>query len=113
MARSEFRDVAIHSITIGLMPLTEILMNDENDRVNPDFFAIGNTLRHYKGGLYTIVGTCLIEATLKTGVLYKPHQGDRQNVLWMRPMAEFQDQITTDRGAVQRFVLVSNDASSL
>jgi hypothetical protein len=32
--------------TIGLMPLTEMPMNDENDRVNPDFFTIGNTFRH-------------------------------------------------------------------
>ena len=39
-------------------------------------FKPGTQLRHYKGGLYNVVGTCLIEATLKPGVLYKPQQGD-------------------------------------
>ena len=72
----------------------------------PNLFATGSMLRHYKGGLYTIVGTCLIEATLKPGVLYKPLQGDSQNVTWMRPISEFQDVVETPNGAVQRFVLV-------
>jgi len=35
----------------------------------------GVTLRHYKGGLYRVVGVCRIEATLKTGVLYQACQG--------------------------------------
>jgi hypothetical protein len=96
-----------------LVPLTEKFMNEDNDHITPNFFAVGNILQHYKGGLYTIVGTCLIEATLKPGVLYKPHQGDSQDIIWMRPMAEFQEQITTEKGAVQRFVLVSNGDSSL
>ena len=64
-------------------------------------------LRHYKGGLYIVLGTCLIEATLKPGVLYKPQQGDKQDVIWMRPMSEFQDMIATPGGSVPRFVLIS------
>jgi hypothetical protein len=87
-------------------------MNEENQS-NHNFFEIGNVLKHYKGGMYTIVGTCLIEASLKPAVLYKPHQGDSQNVIWMRPMAEFQDQITTENGTVQRFTLVSNGGQAL
>ena len=66
-------------------------------------FAPGTQLRHYKGGLYTVVGSCLIEATLQPGVLYKPLQGDSQDVLWLRPLAEFHDQISTDEGMVLRF----------
>ena len=38
-------------------------------------FKTGTHLRHYKGGLYIVVGTCLIEATLKPGILYQPQQG--------------------------------------
>jgi len=49
----------------------------------------------------------MIEATLKPGVLYKPHQGDSQDIVWMRPWAEFQDMATTQNGPVQRFVVVS------
>ena len=67
----------------------------------------GTQLRHYKGGLYNIVGTCLIEATLKPGVLYKPQQGDKQDVIWLRPLSEFQDMIATPNGPIPRFVLIS------
>jgi hypothetical protein len=69
-------------------------------------------LRHYKGGLYTVVGACLIEATLKPGVLYRPQQGDSQDLVWMRPLAEFHDMVTTENGTVQRFVVVLNGTSS-
>ncbi len=68
---------------------------------------LGTRLRHYKGGLYRVVGTCLIEATLKPGVLYQPEQGDRQDVIWMRPMSEFQDMIDSAEGSIPRFGLIS------
>jgi len=74
---------------------------------SPKTFATGTVLRHYKGGIYTVVGTCLIEATLKPGILYKPHQGDSQDAVWMRPLAEFDDKVTTENGVVQRFVVIS------
>ncbi len=70
-------------------------------------FKPGARLRHYKGGLYLVVGTCLIEATLGVGVLYKPQQGDKQDATWMRPMSEFQDIIATPDGSIPRFVLIS------
>lgn len=77
---------------------------------NANQFTAGTKLRHYKGGLYVVVGTCLIEATLKPGVLYKPLQGDKQDLTWMRPMPEFQDMVTTVDGSVPRFVLISEGA---
>ena len=70
-------------------------------------FTPGTTLRHYKGGLYRVVGACTIEATLMPGVLYQPLQGDMQDRLWMRPLSEFADQIQTAQGVVPRFVQVS------
>ena len=73
----------------------------------PQPFTIGTQLRHYKGGRYTVVGVCLIEATLQPGVLYKPLQGDSQDVTWMRPLAEFHDLVTTAEGVVPRFVQVA------
>ena len=54
-----------------------------------------------------MVGTCLIEATLKPGILYKPQQGDSQDVTWMRPLAEFHDLVTTAEGTVTRFVQIA------
>lgn len=56
-----------------------------------------------------MVGTCLIEATLKPGVLYKPLQGDSQAITWFRPMEEFIDQVSTPGGVVPRFVRVASD----
>jgi hypothetical protein len=65
----------------------------------------GVTLRHYKGGMYRVVGLCRIEATLKTGVLYRACQGD-EDVVWMRPLAEFSDVVSTADGPVPRFTVV-------
>ena len=72
----------------------------------PSPFPPGTRLRHYKGGLYTVVGSCLIEATLQTGVLYRPLQGDMQHVTWMRPISDFQDMVVTAEGKVPRFVII-------
>lgn len=66
----------------------------------------GTHLRHCKGGLYVVVGTCLIEATLKTGVLYQPLQGEMQHVTWMRPVSDFQETVVTAEGKVPRFVIL-------
>lgn len=66
----------------------------------------GTRLRHYKGGLYEVAGYCLIEATLETGVLYRPlaAQGTaHEDLLWMRPLARFSDQVETDSGPQPRF----------
>ena len=73
-------------------------------------FTAGTQLRHYKGGLYQVVGTCLIEATLKPGVLYQSLQGDMKDITWMRPLAQFQDQVKTAQGTVPRFVVVKEGA---
>lgn len=75
-------------------------------------FKPGTQLRHYKGGLYVVVGACLVEATLKTGILYRPLQGDMQEVTWMRPIEEFQDTVVTSEGVVPRFVVVNAEAST-
>jgi hypothetical protein len=72
---------------------------------------LGTILRHYKGGHYTVVGSCVIEATLKLGVLYKPLQGDMQDVVWMRPLAEFSEIVTLADERVSRFVVVSDTTS--
>ena len=69
-------------------------------------FKPGTRLRHCKGGLYVVAGTCLIEATLKPGILYQPQQGDMQHVTWMRPISDFQETVVTAEGKVPRFVIL-------
>ncbi len=79
-----------------------------NQTTDSDPFQPGVRLRHHKGGLYTVVGICLIEATLMPGVLYTPCQGDMQNVVWMRPLDEFNDLVSTPNGTVPRFVILQD-----
>ncbi len=69
-------------------------------------WSSGTRLRHYKGGLYEVAGYCLIEATLETGVLYRPLADDgrpKADVLWMRPLARFSDLVDTPDGSITRF----------
>lgn len=89
-------------------PVKSASMHDTN--TNLSHIQPGVKLRHYKGGLYTVEGLCRIEATLKTGVLYRPQQGDAQDVLWMRPLEEFADTVQTAEGAVPRFCVLSPSA---
>jgi len=69
----------------------------------PTHLKPGVRLRHYKGGLYQVEGACLIEATLETGILYRPEQGNATQLLWMRPAVAFDELVDTDRGPVRRF----------
>ena len=69
----------------------------------PDHLKPGAHLQHYKGGLYRVEGACLIEATLETGILYRPEQGNATHILWMRPTSNFDEWVDTDRGRVRRF----------
>lgn len=69
----------------------------------PAHLMPGARLRHYKGGLYRVEGACLIEATLETGILYRPEQGNATHLLWMRPATAFDELVDIDRGQVPRF----------
>lgn len=73
----------------------------------PDLLKPGVMLRHYKGGLYQVVGMCRIEATLAAGVLYKARQGDEE-ITWMRPLVEFHDTVSTAEGRVPRFSVIGS-----
>lgn len=69
----------------------------------PPHLQPGRRLRHYKGGLYEVTGACLIEATLETGILYRPLQGDGAALTWIRPAAAFDEMVDTAQGPVRRF----------
>lgn len=69
----------------------------------PAHLMPGVRLQHYKGGLYRVELACLIEATLETGILYRPEQGNATHLLWMRPAAAFDELVDTDKGKVCRF----------
>ena len=72
----------------------------------PPALQPGTRLRHHKGGLYEVTGACLIEATLETGILYRPLQGDASHLTWMRPAAAFFERVNTPQGDVPRFSVI-------
>lgn len=72
----------------------------------------GQLFRHYKGGLYRIVGNCTIEDTLECGVLYRAVDPQARQDTWMRPIREFSTQANI--GSAERFSLIREaDPSAL
>lgn len=67
--------------------------------------VIGGWWKHYKGGVYEVVGTCTIEKTCEPGVLYRGHDGRT----WLRPLAEWHEIIDVESPSrpVPRFVQIA------
>jgi hypothetical protein len=57
------------------------------------------TYRHFKGGLYEVLGVARHSETEEELVVYRTGQGD----LWVRPKAMFLETVTRDGRAVPRF----------
>jgi len=62
--------------------------------------------RHYKGGLYEVVGTARHSETLEPMTLYRALYGERG--LWVRPAAMFEEAIEVDGMRQPRFVRISD-----
>jgi hypothetical protein len=60
--------------------------------------------RHYKGGLYEVVGTVRHSETLEPMTLYRALYG--AGGLWVRPAAMFAEQVVVDGVAQLRFTPV-------
>ncbi|MFO1066375.1 MAG: DUF1653 domain-containing protein [Pirellulales bacterium] len=71
----------------------------QSDSVPPGVY------RHYKGREYTVIGTARHSETEEEFVVYRPEYGDRG--LWIRPKAMFRENVSTDKGFVPRFKLIS------
>ncbi len=61
--------------------------------------------RHYKGGLYEVVGTVRHSETLEPMTLYRALYG--AGGLWVRPAAMFAEQVVVDGVAQLRFTPVA------
>lgn len=55
--------------------------------------------RHYKGGLYELVGEAIMEADLAPMIVYRAADGR----LWVRPRANFFEHVECDGVRVARF----------
>ncbi len=62
------------------------------------------TYRHFKGGLYSVVGVARHSETEEELVVYRPLAGDQG--LWVRPLAMWNERVDRDGYAGPRFVRV-------
>ena len=62
--------------------------------------------RHYKGGLYEVIGTVRHSETLEPMTLYRALYGEHG--LWVRPAAMFAQEVVIDGVRQQRFSLVNS-----
>jgi hypothetical protein len=59
--------------------------------------------RHYKGGLYELVGEARLEADHAPMMVYRAADG----ALWVRPKAVFFDEVEIDGARVPRFAPIA------
>ena len=62
--------------------------------------------RHYKGGLYEVIGTARHSESLEPMTLYRALYGERG--LWVRPAAMFGEAVTIDGIRQPRFARISD-----
>jgi hypothetical protein len=62
--------------------------------------------RHYKGGLYEVVGTARHSETLEPMTLYRALYGGQG--LWVRPAAMFGEEVSIDGVLQPRFTRISD-----
>ena len=62
------------------------------------------TYRHFKGGLYTVIGIARHSETEEELVVYRPHAGEQG--LWVRPIAMWQEPVDRDGYSGPRFAPV-------
>ena len=49
--------------------------------------------RHYKGGVYLVLGRCVIEGTNTPAVLYQHVDKERWPTVWCRPVLDFNAEV--------------------
>jgi hypothetical protein len=62
--------------------------------------------RHYKGGLYEVIGTARHSETLEPMTLYRALYGEQG--LWVRPAAMFGEDVSIDGIRQPRFTRISD-----
>ncbi|MGL5977383.1 MAG: DUF1653 domain-containing protein [Erysipelotrichaceae bacterium] len=67
--------------------------------------------RHFKGGLYEVLGTCMHSETLETMVLYRPLYN--ASGLWVRPVAMFEELVEHEGVMQPRFALIEAVSTSI
>jgi hypothetical protein len=76
-----------------------------NDELPPLIETAPGPYRHYKGGLYEVIGTVRHSETLEPLTLYRALYGERG--LWVRPAAMFNEEVVVDGVRRPRFAAVA------
>lgn len=66
--------------------------------------------RHYKGGMYEVLGVARHSETQESLVVYRPLYGERR--LWVRPLGMFTGTVTVDGRELPRFAFVEDAEGS-
>lgn len=64
--------------------------------------VVGCRFRHYKGGLYKVIGEAIHTETEEKLVIYEDHDG----VLWARPKEMFFGKVIIDGKEIKRFTKI-------
>lgn len=72
-----------------------------NDELPPQVCTPPGRYRHYKGGLYEVLGTVRHSETLEPMTLYRALYGEQG--LWVRPAAMFNGTVVVDGREQPRF----------
>ena len=73
--------------------------------LDADLPVIGSVWRHYKGELYVVQGTALLESNEQIAVIYIS-QNTRLPIPWCRTLKEWYETVTHGGEIVQRFTMV-------
>lgn len=76
-------------------------MNEDIIRESEMQDMVGRTFRHFKGGLYTVLGFTTDSETVESTVIYRNIETKQ---VWNRPLANFIEKVTlADGQIVERF----------
>jgi hypothetical protein len=91
-------------------PSTEALIEPSTDDLPPLITTPPGFYRHYKGGLYEVVGTVRHSEDLSPMTLYRALYGERG--LWVRPAAMFNETVVIDGVTQPRFTFLGAENTS-
>ena len=83
-------------------------MSNDSLRINP--IVVQGIYRHYKGGIYQVLGTALSSETQEQLIVYKSVE---TGIIWIRPEKMFIEQVNVDGILKERFAFLRKEKSPI